>query len=193
MKYGKFLVIGGSRGIGRDIVNHFKGESLSRSNGYNITDRNSRNEIAHISLNHDVVVNHAYCGDFSQTLMLMDLCSLWIEKGKKGYILNTGSICSYRFNSKKDEKWWLMSAVKKGQDEYINYLSHGACWREDIHFRITNIRPGMLDTERGRRKTHFRSGVRGEDYCQLIEYLLNTPEDLIISEIVLESRCTGTA
>ena len=189
MEYKKFLVIGGSRGIGRDIVNHFKGENLSRSNGHDITNPDSRKKMAHISLDYDVVVNHAYCGDFSQTLMLRDLCSLWTKQGKKGYIIHTGSMSSYRFNGGKDERWWLMSAVKTGQDQYINYLSHGAAWRKDIKFRITNIRPGMLDTERGRKKPHFKSEIRGTDYCRLIEYLLSTPEDLIISEIVLEAKC----
>ena len=188
MESKSFLVIGGSRGIGLDIVRHFKGESLSRSNGYDITSYKSRKEMAQKSLDYDVVVNHAYCGDFSQILMLKDLCSLWIEKKKRGYILNTGSICSYRFNGGKDEKWWFMSAVKKGQDEYINYLSHAACWKKDINFRITNIRPGMLDTPKGREKPHFKSGIKGKDYCQLIEYLLKTPEELIISEIVLEAK-----
>ena len=107
---------------------------------------------------------------------------------KKGYIINTGSISSYRFNNKKDEKWWFMSAVKKGLDELINYMSEAAAGRENIQFRITNIRPGMLDTERSRQKPHFKAGIRGEDYCRLIEYLLSTPEDLIISEIVLEAK-----
>ena len=185
----KILVIGGSRGIGRDIVNHFKGDSLSRANGYNITEPDSRKKITHISLNYDVIVNHAYCGDFNQTLMLRDLCSLWIEKSKKGYIINTGSISSYRFDSKKNEDWWFMSAVKTGQDIYINYLSQGSAWRDNIKFRITNIRPGMLDTEKSRQKKHFKTGIKGKDYCQLIEYLLSTPETLVISEVVLEAKC----
>ena len=189
MDYKSFLVIGGSRGIGMELVNHFKGDSLSRSNGYDITNPDSRKKIAYLSLNYDVVLNHAYCGDFSQTLMLRDLCSLWIEEEKKGYIINTGSMSSYRFNDRKDERWWFMSAVKTGQDLYINYLSQGAAWRENIKFRITNIRPGMLDTEKGRKKSHFKAGIRGKDYCQLIEYLLSTPEDLIVSEIVLEAKC----
>ena len=189
MNYKKFLVIGGSRGIGRDIAVHFKGDSFSRLNGYDIKKPDSRKKIALSSLNYDVVLNHAYCGDFNQTLMLQELCSLWTQKEKKGYIINTGSMCSYRFNDGKNEKWWLMSAVKTGQDLYINYLSQGSAWRENIKFRITNIRPGMLDTEEGRRKKeHFKAGIRGKDYCRLIEYLLSTPEDLIISEVTLEAR-----
>lgn len=189
MGYKKFLVIGGSRGIGLDIVRRFKGDSISRSNGYNIRKPESRRKIVQMSLNYDVVVNHAYCGDFSQTEMLKELCFFWRDNRKKGYIINTGSTSSYRFNDRKDENWWWMAGIKKGLDEFIKYMSQAVEWDKNLRFRITNIRPGMLDTERSRQKSHFKSGVRGEDYCRLIEYLLSTPEDLIIPEVILEARC----
>ena len=81
-----------------------------------------------------------------------------------------------------------MAAAKKGSDEFINYISQAAAWRNDIKFRITNIIPGMLDSPKDRKKSHFKAGVTGKDYCQLMEYLLSTPENLIISEVVLEAR-----
>ena len=189
MKYNNFLIIGGSRGIGYDILKYFKGDNISRSSGYDITNPIIRKKIAKKSLDYDVIINHAYCGDFSQMYMLKELCFLWQEKEKKGYIINTGSMSSYRFDGRKDKKWWFMSAVKTSSDQFINYLSHAAAWRKDIKFRITNIRPGMLDTKRDRKKPHFKAGIKGKDYCQLIEYLLSTPEDLVISEITLEAKC----
>lgn len=189
MENKKILVIGGSRGIGLDIVTHFKGVSVSRSNGYDITETSGRKKTAELSLNYNVIVNHAYTGDFSQLLMLKELCFLWRKKGKEGYIINTGSMSSYRFNDRKDEKWWFMAAAKKGSDEFINYVSQAAAWRNDINFRVTNIIPGMLDTPKDRKKLHFKAGVTGKDYCRLMEYLLSTPENLIISEVVLEAKC----
>ena len=189
MKYKKILVIGGSRGVGLDIVKYFKGDSVSRSNGYDITKPEFRKKIACMSLDYNVAVNHAYCGDFSQTEMLQELCLLWKSKGKKGYIINTGSTSSYRFNDRKGEEWWWMAGIKKGLDEFIKYFSQAVTWDKNIQFRITNIRPGMLDTKKSRLKSHFKSGIRGEDYCRLIEYLLSTPEDLIIPEVILEAKC----
>lgn len=188
MQNKKFLIIGGSRGIGLNIVNHFKGTSVSRANGYDIKAALGREKIAKLSLNYNVVVNHAYAGDLSQLLMLREICLLWKEQGKRGYIIHTGSMSSYRFNDKKDEKWWLMAAAKKGSDEFVNYISQAAAWRKDIKFRITNIIPGMLDTPKDRKKPHFKAGITGKDYCQLIEYLLSTPENLIVSEVVLEAK-----
>ena len=66
----KVLVIGGSRGIGLDIVNHFSGDSISRNAtdpGFNIRDDGDRMTITNLTLDYDIVVNHAYSGDFSQT------------------------------------------------------------------------------------------------------------------------------
>ena len=82
MKNKKILVIGGSRNIGLDIVNHFKGMSISRSNGYDIKEASGRKKAAEFSLNYNVVVNHAYTGDFSQLLMLKELC-LFMERKRE--------------------------------------------------------------------------------------------------------------
>ena len=187
--YEKFLIIGGSRGLGHDIAKHFQADNVSRSAGRDIRDPESRKKIAQKSLDYDVVINHAYCGDFSQMEMLKDLCFLWKAEGKSGYIIHTGSMSSYRFNDRKDEKWWLMAAAKASSDQFINYLSHASAWREDVKFRVTNIRPGMLGSEKDRQKPHFKAGISGKEYCRLIEYLLSVPENIIISEIILEARC----
>lgn len=189
MKQKKFLVIGGSRGLGLEMARHFGADSLSRATGHDIRRLESRREAARKSLNYDVVINHAYCGDFSQMEMLKELCFLWREKGKSGYIIHTGSMSSYRFNDRKSEKWWLMAAAKSASDQFVNYLSHASAWREDVKFRVTNIIPGMLGSEKDRQKPHFKAGIPGKEYCRLIEYLLSVPESLIISEVVLEARC----
>ncbi len=189
MRYKRFLVIGGSKGIGKAIVDHFEGDSVSRTNGYDIRRSESRQEIAQKSLDYDVVVNHAYCGDFSQILMLKDLYQAWCDNRKEGgYLLNTGTIATYRFDHKKKDDWWFYVSTKAGLDIFSNYMNHGCSWNSDLRFRMTNIRPGMLDTEKSRQKPHFKNGIRGEDYCRLIEYLLSTPEDLMISEITMDAR-----
>ena len=182
----KVLVVGGSRGIGLALVNHFQGESVSRAGGHDIRDPAKRGEIAALSLQYDVVINHAYTGDFSQFFMLKELVSLWTEKGKEGWIIHTGSMSSHRFHSGKDEKWRFMAAAKKASDEFIRYAAAEAAHRSDIKFRITNIIPGMLDTPKDRQKPHFKAGIDGARYCRLIEFLLSS--DLVISEIVAEAK-----
>ena len=67
----KVLVIGGSKGIGKEIVDHFNGDSLSRTvTPIDICKENDRKSILDISLNYDIVVLHAYAHDNSQTKLL---------------------------------------------------------------------------------------------------------------------------
>ena len=184
----KVLVVGGSRGIGRALVNHFQGKSVSRATGHDIRDPAKRTEIASLSLNYDLVINHAFTGDFSQFFMLKELCSLWKEKGKEGWIVHTGSMSSHRFHSGKDEKWRFMAAAKKAADEFIEYVACDAAYQSDVRFRITNIVPGMLDTPKDRQKPHFKAGIDGAAYGRLIEFLLSAPKNLVISKIVAEAK-----
>ena len=58
----KILVIGGSYGIGKEVVNYFNGTSVSRTEGYDIKSILDREEISTLSLSFDSVLNHAYCG-----------------------------------------------------------------------------------------------------------------------------------
>lgn len=62
----RFLVIGGSEGLGKAVVEHYCGSmSVSRRNGYDINDAGIRLNIAEMSLDFDAVLNHAYCGNES--------------------------------------------------------------------------------------------------------------------------------
>jgi NAD(P)-dependent dehydrogenase (short-subunit alcohol dehydrogenase family) len=182
----KMLVIGGSRGIGKEVCDFFSPNSysLSRTNGYDIGNNDSRNEICNISLDYDCVLNHAYCGDDSQTKMLHQLINFWNANAKVGYIFNTGSVSTYF--TKTD---WNMYPIHKMQQDEIVKRAAKKCQGNGFPFRITNIRPGMLDTDRSRQKPHWPgSGVTGNTFCNVINYLYYLPNYVIIPEIVLETR-----
>ena len=182
----KILVIGGSRGIGKAVCDAFNPNSLSvsRTNGYDIKNTNDRKKIAQLSLEYDIVLNHAYCGDESQTYMLEELITTWNTNKKCGYIFNTGSISTYY--NKND---WNMYPVHKSVQDDIIKRAAKKCQNNGFSFRITNIRPGMLDTEYSRQKSNWPgSGVSGKTYSNIIEYLYNLPSCVIIPEIVLETR-----
>lgn len=182
----KILVIGGSKGIGKAVVDYYSPNSfsVSRSNGYTIKDDSVRKDIAEMSLEYDAVLNHAYCGDLSQTLMLNDLISAWDEKKKCGYIFNTGTISTYYDKS----DWNMYPVFKNTQDDIIKRAAKKCQWN-GFSFRITNIRPGMLDTDNSRQKPNWAgSGTTGDTYCSIINYLYNLPNEVIIPEIILEAR-----
>lgn len=183
----KILVIGGSKGIGLSLVNYFSADSVSRANGYNITNKDDRGKIADLSLEYDVVVNHAYTSDNSQLYVLESIIDKWVGTDKKGIIINTGSISTYRPYFKDNMKWWNYTATKTSVDT-ICYLVSKKCQEGKYKFRITNIKPGMLDTPESRTKEHFNSGVSGDEYCKVVELIINMPEHICIPEIAIESK-----
>lgn len=181
----KVLVIGGSKGIGKDIVDYFNGKSVSRETGHNIQAPANRTKIKEMSLDFDIVVNHAFCGDNSQNFMLKELIDHWkFENKQDGYIFHTGTISTYYI--KHD---WNMYSVYKGQGDEIAKRAAKKCQHGAYPFRVTNIRPGMLDTEKSRNKPHWPgSGVKNTTYIDIIKYLYNLPKEVIIPELVLETR-----
>lgn len=180
----KILVIGGSQGIGKAVVEYFNGTNVSKSLGYNINKDDDRKRILEMSLEHNAVLNHAYSGNNSQSTMLIELIEYWKENNKDGYIFNTGTVNTYFSNN----RWDLYPIYKMQQDEICKRAAKK--FQENAYpFRITNIRPGMLDTEKSRQKPHWPgSGVTGDTYCNIIQYLYNLPKEVIIPEIVLETK-----
>ncbi len=199
----KVLVIGGTRGIGKNIVDHFNGDSISRRGtdpGFDIRSAEDRLTIAKHSLNYDLVVNHAYTGshgvpdatlddgpaDVSQTFMLKALYDEWKEANHKGYLFNSSSDSSmlWRMKPGKDV---IYAAMKASQNAVSQFISRDV-QEANVRMRYTNIIWGMLDTELSRVKPHYNNGVRGEDVCKVIETLYNLPEDCLIPEFIMEAR-----
>lgn len=185
----KVLVIGGTRGIGLDIVNHFNGDSISRTGtdpGFNIRRDADRQTITQLTLDYDLVVNHAFAGDFSQTLMLNEIFQAWKLSNKIGYLINSGSDASklYRMKSGKDP----MYAVLKESQNILSHIISRGIQEGNVPMRYTNIIYGMLDTEKARERPHYKNGVRGADICKVIEMLYNLPTDCLIPEFVMEAR-----
>lgn len=181
----KVLVTAGSEGIGKDIVNYFSPHalSISRRNNFDIRVENVRSSIAKLSLEFDIFVNHAFAGDNSQAELLKNVFYLWYAVKKTGYIFTTGTYGTYC--SKGIDPKYL--ELKNNLDQTHYDLSRKV-EMENLPFRLTLLRPGMLDTERSRRKPHWHgNGVRGEDYARLIEYLYRMPRDVQVSNLVIES------
>lgn len=183
----KILVIGGGSGIGKMVVDYFTPNSrnVSRSTGFNIMNEKSREEIVEISLEYDAVLNHAFTGEMSQYIMLRDLYQGWKKAGHDGYIFHTGTYSTYSM------QWNVNSSypdVKISSDELARKISK-QCENNKVKFRCTNIRPGMLDTEKSREKPHWKGhGVTGFDFSRVIEFLYNLPKDLCVPQIVMAAK-----
>jgi len=183
----KILVIGGGQGTGKDVVEYFAPDSrnVSLSTGYNIKDEKVRRTIANISLEYNVVLNHAYCGDMSQYMMLKELYKVWKNAKHIGYIFHTGTYSTYSINWNPESNY---TDMKKASDELSKKISK-QCENNILPFKITNLRPGMLDTKKSRLKPHWEgNGFKGIDFAKLIEYLYNLPWDICIPEIVVQTK-----
>lgn len=182
----KVLVIGGSQGMGKEIVDYFSpnSKSVSRSNGYDIRREDDRKKIAKLSLDYNVVLNHAYCGDLSQTYMLNDLYRTWVDADHNGYIFHTGTYSTYRIGTNPN----LYPGIKASGDILCQQISK-QCENNKHRFRITNLRLGFLDTEKSRKKPHWPgNGLKGVDVAKLMSYFYNMPPDICVPEIVLETK-----
>ena len=197
------LVIGGTRGIGKEIVDHFDGDSISRTGtdpGFDIRSEEDRKTIAQISGTYDICLNHAYSGthgipgaselagpaDACQTFMLKEIYDYWKETNWNGYLFNSSSdqTAIYRMKKGKD---MIYSAMKASTNVISHYISRDV-QENNVRMRYTNLVWGMLDTEKSRAKSHYNNGVRGEDICKVLETLYYLPEDCLIPEFVMEAR-----
>lgn len=179
------MLIGGKTGFGINICNRYNADCFSRSTGYNINNLDSRKEIASRSVEYNTVIVHAYSGNDSQLCVLQEIVKTWIENNHPGNIIVTGSIASYFASYKANPKAWEYVSHKAAIDAYCKYVSK-KCIDGCYPFKITVIKPGMLDTEKSREKPHFIKGIDGEKYCDVIDFILTLPTDLIIPEIPIE-------
>jgi NADP-dependent 3-hydroxy acid dehydrogenase YdfG len=182
----KTMLIGAPISFGENIVKRFSADTFSTRSGYNINQEDSRNTIAELSLAYDTVIVHSYTRQQGQLLTLQKVVDAWTNNSKVGNIIVTGSIVSYFTNYGKSSNGWEYLAHKSALDAYCKNVSK-RCVLGDLTFKLTIIKPGMLDTENSRKKPHFVKGLNGEIFCDLVEFIISMPSDVIIPEIPIES------
>ena len=181
----KVLVTGGTDGIGKQIVDYFAPHSrgISRRNGFDISSPQDREKIARLSLEYDVFVNHAYSRDPGQVLLLQQVAECWISLKKTGHIFNTGTFGTFCSRG--------IDANYLSQKRLLDETSHQYSQRieaGEVPFRMTLMRPGMLDTQRSRQKPHWRgNGIRGQTICEILKFVYSLPQDVQIADLVVES------
>ncbi len=175
------LITGGTKGLGHEILNYFAPQSVSvsRANGFDIGTAAARAQIVQMSLEKDIFINHAHNGHFAgQTQLLYDVFEAWSRENKKGYIFNTGSFATTLPQGSFKRYSVIKHALDIANAQCCKKIENGLC-----SFRMTLLRPGMLDTPESRQKEHWRgNGVRGLDLAQVIEFLYKTPQDFLVSE-----------
>jgi len=182
----RYMLIGGPYSFGKDIADWFGADHYSRTTGFDIDVADSRKKIVKASLEYDVVFVHAYSRTDNQFNMTKEIAEAWQNHNHSGHIIVTGSISTYYDSFKGNIVNWEYTSHKSALDRFCKILSkkfsEGA-----VDFKITNIKPGMLDTEKSRKKPHFKRGIAGDVFCKIIENILTLPKDIIIPELVIDT------
>jgi NAD(P)-dependent dehydrogenase (short-subunit alcohol dehydrogenase family) len=188
----KYLITGGSRGLGKHLVDAFNGTSLSRTeNGMDITKDDIQNRIATMSLDYDVFINNAFDGpphedhaNFAQTTLLWKVYQIWQNAGKQGYIFNIGSSGSKTivspnpmFETYRSSKAALEFASKQCTKAFRDNL---------VPFKTTLVTLDRLDTELVRSRSSWTgNGVNLDDVVTFIKYATSISANTVIEETTI--------
>lgn len=185
----KYMITGGNRGLGQAMVDHFGGDSYSRSNGYDITKDTDRAWLANCSLGYDVVINNAFDGpfqeswaDFAQTRLLYDIAQCWKHNNKSGWIINIGSVGTQTVSAPDPafETYRIAKHALKSHSHQWTRAFKDNC----VPFKTTLLTLDRLDTELARsRPTWTGNGQSLQDVCDYVELITGSAANTCIEEI----------
>lgn len=183
----KMMVTGGNRGLGKALVDHYHGDTFSRSNGYDIT--SSTAELSSISLDYDVFVNNAFDGpfqeswaDFGQTKLLWAVADAWRSAGKSGLIINIGSVGT-EIVSAPTPDFETYRVAKQALKSHSRQWSR-AFKENQVRFRTTLLTLDRLDTELSRsRESWTGNGIEMTDVISCVDLLCKLNPNTCIEEI----------
>lgn len=186
----KMLITGGNRGLGLTLCGYFKGDSISRDSGHDITKAQDRQHIAERSLSYDVFVNNAFDGpfqeawaDFAQTQLLWTVADLWQKNQKSGFIINVGSVGS-EDTTAPDPAWETYRVSKAALKAHSRQWTR-AFKENRVQFRTTLLTLDRLDTPLSRGRTSWTgNGIELLDVAAYIELVIRSQLNTCVEEIV---------
>lgn len=184
----KYLVTGGNRGLGKAIVDRFEADSISRSDGFDIT--KDVGDIAKLSLEYDVFINNAFDGppqeewaNFGQFQVLHAVYTKWKWAEKKGTIINIGSTGERTIVA--PEPNFETYRVAKAALKHASLQCSKAFKDNIVPFKTTLLTLDRLDTELSRSRASWTgNGINCEDVCKQIALIMLTDPNTCIDEIV---------
>lgn len=180
----KIAITGHTKGLGKFLYESFVSQGhtvvgFSRSNGYNIKNKEDRDRIVLESKDCSVFINNAFNyedWDNSQLDMLKDMYYSWLHETSKTIINMSSSAADIypnpvtvpgvpRYPDYIKAKWeqdrWLVSVR--------NFLNT----REQV--KLVNLKPGRIITEKTYEKWKDQRVLQPSDLYKIIELILNEP------------------
>jgi NAD(P)-dependent dehydrogenase (short-subunit alcohol dehydrogenase family) len=185
----KVLITGGNRGLGLDLVQQFGGDSISRTDGVDIT--KDAKLIAEKSLDYDIFINNAFDGppqeewaNFGQVQVLLEVFAQWKAAGKQGWIFNIGSVGER--NIVAPEPSFETYRIAKSALAHASRQCTAAFKTDLVKFKTTLITPDRLDTELSRSRASWTgNGVDCGDITNFIRYATTINKNTCVEEIIL--------
>ena len=186
----KISITGHTSGIGLAIAQKFKEHDhevrgFSRSNGFDISDKSTRDSILASSKDADVFVNNAY-HPTGQTELLREAIAVW--KDTKTVIVNLSSKCIFyptdHVNPAVQEYSVAYKAAKEQQEKIINTLFYSRS-----KARILNILPGVVNAGPSVLYPELVPGpkIDPKDLAELIYGIIMMRNKISIQTIMLET------
>ena len=188
----RFLITGGTRGLGKHLKEQYNGDDVSRTSAkLNIVTQKDIEKIAMDSLNYDVFINNAFDGpphepwaNFGQVNLLHEIYKQWKDNNKKGYIINIGSVAANHvvapdpmFETYRVAKSALQHASKQITQAFKQNL---------VGFKCTLISPDRIDNETTRKRSNWTgNGIVMDDIRKAIDWCLSCADHTVVDEITI--------
>ena len=171
----KIAITGHTKGIGQGLYTYFNSlghdvTGFSRTNGYNLTNPEVRQQVVNKSKDFDIFINNSYNG---QNELFNEIFPLYKDDESKT-IVNIVSFLKYR------EFLPFADQYKINKNNlYKSSLKHA--FAQSKKCRIINVNPGYVDTDMVTHITNKKISVN--DAVQLISYAVLQPQHIEIGEL----------
>jgi hypothetical protein len=154
----KYAITGHTKGIGQALYEKLSPNAVgfSKSTGFDIKSKESREQIIKLSEDCKVFVNSAYDDD-GQVKLLYELFDSWKDEDK--IIVNIGSETTSGIKSHAHSYSAYKAALDKASEQ-LSFLNKSC--------KVMNIKFGWVGTERIINLANPKSFIRVEDACDII-------------------------
>lgn len=150
----------------------------SRSNGYDLTNKDGYKKLLDKITEFDVFVNSSALWKFNQTLVLDAVYKKCVETNHDIHIVNIGSTTDRVMKATS----WMYNAEKKALRDYCNSLSLTHVWQGGP--KVSLISLGSLSNVQEKHPTRVCLDIdRAATY---IKWIIDQPKDICINELSLD-------